>query len=76
MTIATDMLAKYLAAETAILEGKEVKLGDRTLRMEDLGSVITGRKEWQQAVSREAAVASGAPRIGGLGFSLARFGDQ
>ncbi|MGF6116686.1 hypothetical protein ABIE30_000646 [Janthinobacterium lividum] len=76
MTIATDMLAKYLAAETAILEGKEVKLGDRTLRMEDLGSVITGRKEWQQAVSREAAAASSAPGIGGLSFALARFGNQ
>lgn len=76
MTIATDMLAKYLAAETSILEGKEVKLGDRTLRMEDLNSVITGRKEWQQAVSREAAAARGAPGIGGLSFALARFGNQ
>ncbi len=76
MTIATDMLAKYLAAEAAILEGKEVKLGDRTLRMEDLGSVITGRKEWQQAANREIATASRTPSIGGLGFALARFGDQ
>lgn len=76
MTIATDMLAKYLAAEAAILEGKEVKLGDRTLRMEDLGEVITGRKEWQQAVSRETAAAKRAPSIGGLSFALARFGDQ
>ena len=76
MTIATDMLAKYLAAEAAILEGKEVKLGDRTLRMEDLGSVITGRKEWQQAANREITAAGRTPSIGGLGFALARFGDQ
>ncbi|MDN2675648.1 hypothetical protein [Janthinobacterium sp. SUN033] len=76
MTIATDMLAKYLAAEAAILEGKEVKLGDRTLRMEDLGSVIIGRKEWQQAANHEIAAAGRTPSIGGLGFALARFGDQ
>jgi len=76
MTIATDMLAKYLAAEAAILEGKEVKLGDRTLRMEDLGSVIAGRKEWQQAANREIAAAGRTPSIGGLGFALARFGGQ
>ncbi len=76
MTIATDMLAKYLAAEAAILEGKEVKLGDRTLRMEDLGSVIAGRKEWQQAANREIAAAGRTPSIGGLSFALARFGGQ
>lgn len=75
MTAATDMLAKYLAAEAAILEGKEVKLGDRTLRMEDLGAVIAGRKEWQQAVGREAAASSRAPTIGGMTFAVARFGD-
>jgi len=74
MTTATDMLEKYLAAEQAILEGKEVKLGERTLKMEDLDAVIAGRKEWQQAVSREAVSVTRAPTIGGMTFSLARFG--
>lgn len=74
MTTATDMLAKYLAAEQAILEGKEVRLGERTLKMEDLNAVIVGRKEWQQAVSREASIVTKAPTIGGMTFSLAQFG--
>lgn len=73
MTIATDMLAKYIAAETAVLEGKEVSLGERKLRMEDLASITAGRKEWERRVQNEAATARGTPAIGGLGFSLASF---
>lgn len=73
MTTATDMLAKYLAAETAILEGKEVHLGDRRLRMEDLNMVIAGRREWERRVAQEGARAAGAPTIGGAGFVLANF---
>lgn len=73
MTTATDMLAKYLAAETALLEGKEVTLGDRKLRMEDLPSIIAGRKEWEQRVSAETAAAAKTPAIGGLRMSVAKF---
>lgn len=76
MTTATDMLAKYLAAEAAVLEGKEVSLGDRKLRMEDLNMITSGRKEWEQRVAREQAVAGRAPSFGGLSFSLANFRDQ
>lgn len=70
MSTATDMLAKYLAAETAILEGKEARLGDRWLRMEDLAEVRKGRIEWENRVSTEQATAAGAG--GAFGFSLAR----
>lgn len=73
MTTATDMLAKYLAAEAAVLEGKEVSLGDRKLRMEDLASITAGRKEWERRVQLEAPTAIRAPTIGGLGYSLASF---
>lgn len=73
MTIATDMFAKYLAAEAAILEGKEVHLGDRRLRMEDLNMVIAGRREWERRVAQEGASAAGVPTIGGIGFMLANF---
>ena len=73
MSTATQMLEKYLKAETALLEGKEVRLGERTLKMEDLPNIIAGRKEWEQRVANEAAKSSGAPRIGGLAFSLANF---
>lgn len=76
MTVATDMLAKYLAAEAAILEGKEVRLGDRLLKMEDLDKVQAGRKEWALVVSREQAKTGQRPTIGGVTFSVARFGGE
>jgi hypothetical protein len=75
MTIATDMLAKYLTAEIAILEGKEVKFADRVLRQEDLGEVRAGRQEWERKVAAESPAAIAAPKFGGLRFSVARFGD-
>ncbi|QBI05223.1 hypothetical protein EYF70_22555 [Pseudoduganella albidiflava] len=70
------MLAKYLAAETAILEGKEVKFADRTLRMEDLAFVQAGRREWEARVAAETPAAKAAPKFGGLRFSVARFGSD
>lgn len=76
MTTATAMLAKYLAAEAAVLEGKEVSLGDRKLRMEDLASITAGRKEWEGRVAQETRAAIGAPSIGGLSFALANFGGD
>lgn len=77
MSTATDMLAKYLAAEQAILEGKEARLGDRVLRMEDLSEVRRGRQEWEARVNTETASAGRGRvgRIGGASFSLARL-DQ
>lgn len=73
MTTATDMLAKYLTAEAALLEGKEISFGDRRLRFEDLPSIIAGRKEWEQRVSAENAAVNKATTIGGLSMSVARF---
>lgn len=73
MTTATDMLAKYLEAEAAILDGKEVRLADRMVRLEDLEWVQKGRREWESKVSSEQARAAGVQRVGGLTFSLARF---
>lgn len=75
MSTATDMLAKYLAAEQAILEGKEARLGDRMVRFEDLEAVRVGRQEWERKVAAENAAADGAPRLGGITFSHARL-DQ
>jgi hypothetical protein len=76
MTAATTMLAKYMTAEAAILEGKEVRFGDRTLRMEDLQEVRAGRLEWEQRVAAETALGAGRPTFGGLGFSLANFRNE
>ncbi len=72
MSTATEMRDKYLAAEVALLEGKVAKFGDRLLQMEDLAEIRQGRKEWESRANAETARASGAPRIGGLGYSLAR----
>jgi len=72
MTQATDMLALYIQAESAVLSGQEFTLGDRRLRRADLVEIRAGRKEWQAAVNAEAARASGSSTIGGLGFAVAR----
>jgi hypothetical protein len=72
-TAAAAMLSKYMTAEAAILDGKEVRFGDRTLRMEDLSEVRAGRMEWEQRVAAEATVAAGRPTFGGVSFSLANF---
>lgn len=78
MTTATEMLAKYLEAETAVLAGKEVSFGDppRRLGMEDLDKIRAGRQEWERKAAGEVARAAGSPTIGGLGFSVASFRGQ
>ena len=53
MTQATDMLAAYLAAETAILQGKDVSFGGRRQTMEDLPAIRAGRQEWERRVQAE-----------------------
>jgi len=72
MSTATDMVAAYIAAETAILAGKEVRFQDRMVRREDLPEIRAGRREWEQRVAAESATAAGAPTIGGVRFSVAR----
>jgi hypothetical protein len=72
MSTATDMLSKYLAAEAAVLEGKEARIGDRTFRNEDLDKIIAGRREWEAKVNAERRAASGSGSFGGLGFGIAR----
>jgi len=75
MSTATDMLAKYMAAEQAILDGKETRWGDRMLRMEDLAEIRKGRQEWEQRVNQEGRQAVGAGNaIGAATFSVARLG--
>lgn len=76
MTKATDMLEKYLTAEAAILEGKEVRLGERILRMEDLDMVQKGRLEWERRVAAENAQTASRPTFGGVGFSVANFNNS
>lgn len=72
MTTATDMLAAYLQAESALLAGKEFRWTDgRHLRREDLAEVRKGRQEWEARVSAESAMAAGHPTFGGRSFAVA-----
>lgn len=72
MTTAADMLAKYLAAEAAVLTGKEIQFNGRRVSRSDLPDIRAGRKEWEAKVAAESGRAAGAPSIGGLGYSVAR----
>ena len=75
MTQATDMLAAYMAAETAILQGKDVSFGGRRQTMEDLPAIRAGRQDWERRVQAESAQAAGGRGQSGLGrYSVARFG--
>ncbi|MGY6214978.1 hypothetical protein ACW73L_07440 [Methylolobus aquaticus] len=62
MSLASDMVAKYLAAESAILDGKRVRFGDRDLTMEDLAEIRAGRQEWEARASTEPQTGSTVPR--------------
>jgi len=68
MSTATDMLAKYLAAEAAILGGQSYRWGDRQLTRADLSMVQAGRREWERKAAAES-------RGGNAGVALANFGS-
>ncbi len=71
MTTATDMLAKYTAAEAAILDGQIVRFGERQLTRANLIEVQQGRKEWERRVAAESRIARGgtSPRYQTADFS-------
>ena len=75
MSTATDMLAAYMAAESALLLGKTTTFQGRTLTLENLQEIRAGRQEWERRVAAEQGAAAGAPTIGGLGYSVATFGQ-
>lgn len=72
MTQATDMLAAYLAAETSILQGKDVSFGGRRQTMEDLPAIRAGRQEWERRVRSETEGYRGQSGLGR--YSVARLG--
>jgi hypothetical protein len=77
MSVATDRLALYIAAEVLILQGQEVRqdLGDgrgyRSLKMADLEVVRQVIKDLQAEIRGSTANASG-----GFGFSLANLSGE
>ncbi len=58
MSTATDMLAKYLAAEAAILTGQTVRWGERLLTRADLAEVRKGRQEWETKTAAQAGASA------------------
>ena len=71
MTTATDMLAAYIAAETAVLTGQSYTILGRTLTRANLSEIRAGRKEWERRVANETAAAQG----GNARYSLATWND-
>ena len=68
-TTAQQMLNEYIDAEKAVLAGRTVTIGGRTLTMVDLIQIREGRQEWERRVNAERTVAQG----GNPGYSLASF---
>lgn len=73
MTIATDMLASYLAAEAAILAGKSIQFGGRAVTYENLSEIRKGRTEWERRVQAEQGQGQRGATFGGLSYGVARF---
>ncbi len=53
MSTASDLLAKYLAAEMAILDGQSFRMGERMLTMADLEVVRRERANLERRVQAE-----------------------
>lgn len=54
MSTASDLLALYLAAESAILSGQEYRMGDRSLKLADLSEVRAERQRLELRVNSES----------------------
>jgi len=70
MSEAQEMYDLYIAAEKAVLEGKEVWLLGRKIQYEDLDMIRAGRKEWAKQLSQDLQPV-GYPTLGGKPFVLA-----
>lgn len=69
MSVAQDMYDLYIEAEIGVLEGKSVQMDGRTMTMEDLDKIRTGRREWARKVVEEEMAASGVSQL----YSLSDF---
>lgn len=76
-TTTAARLDAYRAAEAAVLQGQEVRadLGNGATQLwkgADLAQIQAGIARLERQLANEQSAASGAPRIGGLGFARAR----
>ncbi|MFJ7286360.1 primosomal replication protein PriB/PriC domain protein [Pseudomonas sp. NPDC099000] len=65
---AQDMVERYMAAEIAVLDGKETMFNGRKMVMSDLADIQKGRLFWERRVASQEAAAAGRP-----GHALAVF---
>lgn len=72
MSTATDMLAAYLQAEAALLQGKAFSLGGKMLTREDLAEIRRGRAEWEERVALETSATGTKPSRGPIYLELPR----
>lgn len=59
---AQAQLDKYLAAETAVLNGQEYEIAGRRLRRANLADIQAGIKLWNDRVTQLSAKANGSRR--------------
>lgn len=73
MSTASEMVAKYIAAEAAVLKGQSYMLstgtGSRQLTRANLPEIRAGRREWEQRLAAEQARTKG----GSSDYSVADF---
>lgn len=69
MSTATDMLAAYIAAETAILGGQSYSINGHSYTYADLEKVQKGREDWQLIVNRETQRAAGKSSVAYADFT-------
>ena len=69
MSEATDMLALYIAAEKAVLEGQSYSIAGRSMTRADLPEIRAGRREWEAKVRAEKAKTQGGSSL----YSVADF---
>lgn len=76
MSLATEKLAEYYAAESAILNGQRVRFDDggtnRDITRADLSLVQAGIKKWELVVAQERRAAYGR---GSLRYLIADFSE-
>lgn len=71
MSTATDMVALYIAAEKAVLNGKSYTINGKALARENLQEIRAGRAEWEARANAESATTQGGSRL----YSLADFSE-
>lgn len=60
---AAEMLALYISAEKAVLDGKTYKHADKIWTSEDLAEIRAGRREWEARVAAESGGRRRGPAV-------------